>query len=171
MLDTPNFEMDNLISDHVIQNHRYRNPSTQDGEVLVMDNSSNMRSTKTNDIDTYTEDNVYEKYNPNLHGPKKIKIIKSSFLKKYIAIAKCIKPNLTNEACAAIIQEYGRLRSQEYLESDAERIVPVTPRTIESLIRLATAYAKGRFSKNVDVGDVNFAIDLVKKSYYIQRVE
>lgn len=65
--------------------------------------------------------------------------------------SKCIKPQLDNEACALIIEEYARLRSQEAVSPDAARTPPVTPRTVESIIRLAKAHAKGRFSKMVEV--------------------
>lgn len=75
---------------------------------------------------------IFEKYNPILHGPVDKDILKSEFLGKYLAIAKCIKPQLSNEACALIVEEYERLHSQEAVRPDAARTLPVIPRTLKS---------------------------------------
>lgn len=40
------------------------------------------------------------------------------FMRKYIHIAKSIKPTLTREACEVIAEEYSRLRSQDKEHSD-----------------------------------------------------
>lgn len=52
------------------------------------------------------------------------------------------------------------LSSQEAVGPDTARTLPVTPRTVESLIRLAKAHAKARFSKIVEAQDVKTAVDL-----------
>lgn len=52
---------------------------------------------------------VFAKYNSILHGPVKKYILKSGFLGKYLAIVKCIKPQLGSEASALIIEEYARI--------------------------------------------------------------
>merc|ERR1712077_123473 len=79
------------------------------------------------------------------------------FVKKYIEVAKCLKPVLTEEACEMIGEEYSRLRSQDF-ESGADnnaRTQPVTARALETLIRLATAHAKARLSKNIEKEDAD----------------
>lgn len=45
----------------------------------------------------------------------------------------------------------------------------VTPRTVESLIRLAKAHAKARFSKIVEAQDVKTAVELINVSYFQQQ--
>jgi DNA replication licensing factor MCM3 len=50
------------------------------------------------------------------------KIISVSFMKKYIHIAKCMKPTLTEEASEAIAEEYSRLRSQDTVDTDIARV-------------------------------------------------
>jgi len=109
---------------------------------------------------------VFEKYDPTLHGPVYTKMLKSDFVRKYLAIAKCMKPQLDNEASALITVEYARLRSWEAVGLDAARTLPVTPRTVESMIRLSAALAKGRLSWFVEAKDVNFDLDLINKSYF-----
>ena len=87
---------------------------------------------------------IYEKYDPLLHGnsrKKTDKIVSAHFMKKYIHIAKCIRPVLTNRASEVIAEEYANLRSADF-NSDQARTQPVTARALETLIRLATAHAK-----------------------------
>ncbi|CAI6365152.1 unnamed protein product [Macrosiphum euphorbiae] len=153
MLDVPDRENDILISDHVVRIHRYRDPKEQDGEVFPLTSGVDVLSTKSfeNNITATDQlDDVYEKYDPILHGPVYTKILKSDFVRKYLAISKCIKPQLDNEASALITVEYARLRSREAVGPDAARTLPVTPRTVESMIRLSKAHAKGRFSRIVE---------------------
>jgi septin family protein len=50
------------------------------------------------------------------------KIVSVSFMKKYIHIAKCMKPTLTEEASEAIAEEYSRLRSQDTMDTDIARV-------------------------------------------------
>ena len=77
----------------------------------------------------------------------KDRLLAPEFVKKYIEIAKCLKPSLTEEACEMIGEEYAKLRSQDFENSDVARTQPVTARALETLIRLSTAHAKARLSK------------------------
>lgn len=43
---------------------------------------------------------------------------------------------------------------------------PVTARTLETLIRLATAHAKARLSRTVDIEDAQTAIELVQYAIF-----
>lgn len=43
-------------------------------------------------------------------------------MKKYIHIAKSIKPTLTKDACEVIAEEYSRLRSQDVEHSNVARV-------------------------------------------------
>lgn len=109
-----------------------------------------------------------------LHGKsrkRQEKILSVEFMRKYIHIAKCMKPKLSEQACEAIATEYSSLRSQENIQSDVARTQPVTARTLETLIRLATAHARARLSKTVTADDAQSAIELVQFAYFKKVLE
>lgn len=117
---------------------------------------------------------VYEQYDPLLHGDSRARndhILSVQFMRKYIHIAKYMKPKLSENACEIIANEYSRLRSQELVELDVARTQPVTPRTLETLIRLSTAHAKARMSNTVTVADANAAIELIQYAYFKKVLE
>lgn len=175
ILDTPDSENDRMISEHVVRIHRYRDPKEQDGEALPMGSGVDILSTRNLEIDENdpSKTRMFEKYEPLLHGArnKSEQTLSSQFMRKYIHIAKCVKPVLTEDASEVIAEEYSRLRSQEAVESDAARTQPVTVRTLETLIRLSTAHAKARLSKNVEQQDAHAAIELVQFAYFKKVLE
>jgi len=175
MLDKIDVDSDRKISDHVVRMHRYRNPNEQDGDVLVIAADADILTTK--DLDARdgeeVETPIWEKYDAMLHGSsrkKTDKIVSVEFMKKYIHIAKCIKPVLTEEACEIIADKYKELRNQDKDSSDKARTQPVTARALETLIRLSTAHAKARLSKAVEASDADVAIQLVEFAYF-KKVE
>lgn len=171
MLDIADADHDNMISEHVLRMHRYRNPKEQDGEVLPMGSSVEMLSTENPDNEEAEESSqsIYEKYDPLLHGnsrSKKDQILTTKFMRKFIHIARLMKPKLTQEASDTIADEYARLRNQDMMDSDVARTQPVTARTLETLIRLSTAHAKCRLSFQVTQDDALAAIELVQYAYF-----
>lgn len=176
MLDIAEPEADRKISDHVVRMHRYRAANEQEGEALPMGLGVDMLSTSNpNEIEDETEEtSIYEKYDALLHGnlrSKKDKIVSMKFMRKYIHIAKSIKPVLTREASETIAEEYSRLRSQDTEHTDMARTQPVTPRALETLIRLATAHAKARLSRAVEAEDAESAIEMVSYAYFKKVME
>ncbi|KAJ2947303.1 hypothetical protein O0L34_g17020 [Tuta absoluta] len=171
MLDIADADHDNMISEHVLRMHRYRNPKEQDGEVLPMGSLVDMLSTENPDQDENedAQECIYEKYDPLLHGrarSKKDQILSTRFMRKYIHIARLMKPKLSQDAADAIADEYAKLRNQDMMDSDVARTQPVTARTLETLIRLATAHAKCRLSFQVTAKDAEAAIELVQFAYF-----
>ncbi|KOB68119.1 DNA replication licensing factor MCM3, partial [Operophtera brumata] len=165
--------MENIgLQDSLLSRFDLLNPKEQDGEVLPMGSSLvEMLSTENPDNDETQDTNqsIYEKYDPLLHGStrsKKDKIISTWFMRKYIHIARLMKPKLTQGASDAIADEYAKLRSQDMMESDVARTQPVTARTLETLIRLSTAHAKCRLSFQVTEEDAMIAIQLVHFAYF-----
>ncbi|XP_043274150.1 DNA replication licensing factor Mcm3 [Venturia canescens] len=176
MLDVIDSDQDHVISDHVVRMHRYRNPTEQDGEALPLNSDVDILSTKNPDSESVQENDnpIFEKYDPLLHGKSRAKtdqILSIKFMRKYIHIARCMKPKLTEEASKTIADEYSRLRSEDMVESDVARTQPITARTLETLIRLSTAHAKARLSKNVTIDDAYAAIELVQFAYFKRVLE
>lgn len=174
MLDVIDSDIDQMISDHVVRMHRYRNPKEADGEPLSMGSSYADFFSFTTPSEEKKQTEIYEKYDPLLHGKSRRrhdKILSVEFMRKYIHIAKCMKPKLSEPACDAIATEYSRLRSQETVESDIARTQPITARTLETLIRLSTAHARARMSNSVAVEDAQAAIELVQFAYFKRVLE
>ncbi|KAK9888550.1 hypothetical protein WA026_000795 [Henosepilachna vigintioctopunctata] len=175
VLDTVNEDRDLVIADHVVRMHQYRNPLEQDGEVLSMTSSADMLSTKNPDENELEKETpMYEPYDSLLHGgsrKKSDKILSVDFMKKYIHFVKIIKPTLTEEASKIIANQYASLRSEDMLENDTARTQPVTPRTLETMIRLATAHAKARMSRLVEETDAEAAVELIQYAYFKKILE
>merc|ERR1719381_41077 len=71
-----------------------------------------------------------------------------------------------------LADEYAKLRSQESITAaNVARTTPVTPRTLETLIRLSTAHAKARLSKEVTAEDAEAAIELIQFAYFKKVLE
>jgi replicative DNA helicase Mcm len=85
--------------------------------------------------------------------------VEFGLLKKYIAYAKKGTPSLTKEANDRIKEYYLELRKS----GGEEGQIPPTPRTLESLIRLATARAKLLLKEQVDEEDALAAIALMNR--------
>lgn len=172
VLDKMDPEHDRKISDHVLRMHRYRNANEQDGDALPMGSSVDLLATADPEAEQNeeTETPIYEKYDHLLHGgsrTKKDKIVSMKFMRKYIHVAKDIKPVLTREAADYISEEYSKLRNQENMSQDnIARTQPVTARTLETMIRLSTAHAKCRLSKTVDMEDASSAVELIQFAYF-----
>lgn len=146
MLDVPYRQKDTLLADHVIRIHRYRDPKEEDGDPFKINECADVLSLTT--------------LGDNWSGIEKK--MNSQFVSNYIKIAKVIKPEMTVSATNKIAEEYAALRC---LNPDDRTTLPITTRTLESLIRLSTAHAKARLSKAVESRDVTAATELMRASY------
>lgn len=172
VLDKMDPENDRMISDHVLRIHRYRSTGEQDGDVLPLGSDVDILATSDPNVDKEEEGDtpIYDKYDKKLHGENKGKssrIVSMQFMRKYIHVAKALKPQLTREAAEYIADEYTKLRSQDNVQGEnLARTQPVTARSLETMIRLATAHAKSRLCKTVDLEDAQAAIELVQFAYF-----
>lgn len=173
VLDEMEAENDRRISDHVLRMHRYRNPNEEDGAPLPITVGAEILSTKDLDKENDGVDKPlqkFEKHNELLHGNENKNSkqrVTIEFLKKYIHLTKSWRaPVLSKKAAERITEEYARLRSQDQESTDIARTTPVTARTLETLIRLATAHAKAHFRKSITEEDAEMAIELVQFAYF-----
>ena len=149
MKDNVEPEVDRSIADHVLKMHQFR-MSREDME----DEEERMEQMSAGAP-------MYEK-GLNLHGKKLFTI---PFIKKYITRAKSIQPTLAQDAVEKIAEEYKEIR----LIGEAGRTLPVTVRTLETIIRLATAHAKCRMASSVTASDVDVAVSLMKFALYSEK--
>ncbi|XP_074644086.1 zygotic DNA replication licensing factor mcm3-like [Tubulanus polymorphus] len=177
VLDKMEPDHDRMISDHVLRMHRYRATGEQDGEPLPLSMGLEILSTinqqEQNDDDD-TEMSIYEKYNHLLHGgsrKKSDKILSMRFMRKYIHVAKALRPTLTREASDYIAEEYSKLRNMDNQDNNIARTQPVTARALETMIRLSTAHAKSRLSKMVTIDDAQAAVELIHFAYFKRVLE
>jgi len=87
--------------------------------------------------------------------------IEPNLFRKYISYAKQIEPTLTEEAMKRFKDFYLQMRS---ISETRESPVAITPRQLESLIRLAEARARAGLRSNVTVEDAQAVILIMKKS-------
>ena len=131
--DTPDPERDNLLADRILESHRA-------GEALIPGEEIDKSQLEVR----------------SLEGP-----INSRLLKLYIGYAKQLRPVMTSEAQYKIKEYYTGLRRRYHNVDDQDKTMPITPRQLESIIRLAEAEAKMYLSKTVDVKHADRAIDLM----------
>ncbi|KAM6498007.1 MCM2/3/5 family domain containing protein [Amanita muscaria] len=173
---------DRQIADHVLRLHRYLPPGVEEGtpmqdmlsQPLYIDGPNVPGEGDIADV------SPFEKYDPLLHagfnvsngtnGPvtrsnrraRKLEILSIAFVKKYIQYAKSKPaPTLTNGAAEYIVQVYANLRNQD-MERNQRKTSPLTARTLETLIRLATAHSKARLSSKVERVDAIEAENILR---------
>ena len=69
---------------------------------------------------------------------------------------------MTHQAQTRIKEYYTKLRSVYHGLDDQDKTMPITPRQLESIIRLAEANAKMHLSDSVDLKHAERAIDLME---------
>ncbi|KAJ5444248.1 DNA replication licensing factor mcm3 [Penicillium daleae] len=171
---------DRTISEHVLRMHRYRQPGTEEGAPVREQLNQTLGVGIEDRADANQPTEVFEKFNVMLHGGmvntgrnrgKNVEIISIPFIKKYIQYAKSrVKPVLTKGAADHIIAAYSALRNDD-LASTQRRTSPITPRTLETLIRLSTAHAKARLSSRVEEKDAKHAEAILRFAMFKEILE
>ena len=167
VLDEHSAELDRKISEKVIDNHMYTIDASKFGdesEDKVIEPEINLNENK--------KTVMYEKNNPNSRLSKeKQDILTREFLRKYIHYAKNkFNPSLTKEANEFISKSWVKLREKSVSDECKGKVIPITARTLESLIRIATAFAKARLSNVVERIDCENALELVADSIFHENV-
>lgn len=167
VLDQMDPDVDRRISEHVLRMHRYRS-SGEDGGMVVADENS--RHTEEDDPELATS--IFVKYNRLLHGERKTRHFKSEnltvkFLKKYIHYAKSRhQPVLTDEASEHIASTYAEMRNAGSEAKSGGGTLPITARSLETIIRLSTAHAKMKLRNQVLKSDVESALKVLNFAIY-----
>jgi len=171
---------DRQVSEHVLRMHRYRQPGTEEGAPVRENAGQSLNVALNNQAESQRPTEVYEKYDAMLHAGvrgtgrganKKPEVLSIPFMKKYIQYAKTrIKPVLTQEASDRIADIYVGLRNDD-MESNQRKTSPMTVRTLETLIRLATAHAKARLSNRVEERDAAAAEAILRFALFKEVIE
>lgn len=156
VLDQMDPDTDRRIAAHVIRGHKYRNAAGQTGHDSDYDDDDDDDETSEEEGDddekkahAIWQRSRYDSANPSGvtagqedDDPHSDDVLQHEFLRKYLHFAKTrMKPVLTEEARECIAGRYAEMRSRQ-----DERTLPVTARSLETIIRLASAHAKVCFS-------------------------
>ncbi|KAL6858503.1 MCM domain-containing protein [Trichoderma novae-zelandiae] len=171
---------DRQVSEHVLRMHRYRQAGTEEGAPVREQTAQSLGVAANTQTGSQRPTEVYEKFDAMLHAgvtrtsgrgaSKKTEILSIAFMKKYIQYAKRIKPVLSQEASDRIADIYVGLRNDE-IEGNQRRTSPLTVRTLETIIRLATAHAKSRLSSRVEERDAIAAESILRFALFKEIVE
>src|ERR1700712_5613031 len=172
---------DREISEHVLRMHRYRQPGTEEGAPVREQSQQTLGVGAEQESDVNRITDVFEKYNQMLHAGvtlttgrganKKVEVLSIPFVKKYIQYAKSrIKPVLTHEASERISEIYVALRNDD-MQGNQRKTSPMTVRTLETIIRLATAHAKLRLSNHVEERDALAAESILRFALFKEVIE
>ena len=162
VLDQVDPELDRLIATHVIRGHRNKSVETSnaddsddDGEIQTTPTIWQRTSYHVDDDDTSSD-----AYDPFHSCPLQL-----DFLRKYLHYAKTrIQPVLTESARDLIAARYAEIRARQ-----DDRTIPITARSLETVIRLATAHAKARLSNTVSMDDCEVAMDILSFALYHEQ--
>ncbi|CAK4033730.1 DNA replication licensing factor mcm3 [Lecanosticta acicola] len=172
---------DRQVSEHVLRMHRYRQPGTEEGAPVREQLNQTLGVGIEEEADANKPSEVYEKFNPMLHAgvtvtvgrgsQRRTEVLSIPFIKKYIQYAKSrMKPILTKGAADHIVATYSALRNDE-MEGNQRKTSPMTARTLETLIRLASAHAKSRLSNRVEEKDAEVAEGILRFALFKEVVE
>lgn len=176
VLDQMDPECDRRIAGHVVTGHRYRPDHGQTGHDSDYDDDDS--DDENWGDDKGPESKVHSVWQRNRQAannamaagtgnetadPHANDVLQHDFLRKYIRYARDrIKPVLTDGARDFIANRYAEMRCRQ-----DERTLPITARSLETVIRLATAHAKARFSNKVEAEpDCEVAMDILGFALY-----
>lgn len=168
VLDNLDAGHDRSISSHVLKMHRYRavagenlgDEIEQGGVEHDVVASSLVAGEGLDAAGVARETPVTTRFGHGARDGEEVFTVE--FIKKYLMYCKArIHPVLSEEAASYIAVQYAHLRSKEDTKT-----LPVTPRTLETMIRLAVAHAKCRLSRVAELRDAMAASNLMNFALY-----
>eukprot|EP01041_Mallomonas_annulata_P000460 gene460-847_t len=161
VLDQLDPSIDRKLAEHVVKSHQYRRPGTiMEPEPLNQVSTLNLEDT----VDGPKDTPVWQRGGRGADFSSKqdgngcvTDILTKEFLRKYIHFAKTrAHPEMSPDAMENIAAAYADMRSKQN-----NRNLPVTARSLETIIRIASAHAKARLSPIVNEEDVEGAVELI----------
>lgn len=166
MLDEKEPEADRRIAERVITNHRFMNASEAPSINYFNDETVIERDLNIENRQDGKGTTVFEK-DLATGARQGTRLVTRDFLKKYISFVKSRKaPELHQDAIGYAAGLYGELRYSATQCDQKKLSVPVTVRTLETMIRLATAHAKLRLASFVEISDIEIAYKFLKMTIF-----
>lgn len=150
VLDQSDTKVDRAISSHVLAMHSSDNQQFSTTTILQKD----MATLQSSDVDDTM-------YNCKVSGSE---VLSKRFLQKFLYYAKHRPwiPKLMPDAEEFIAEHYSQWRVNKVGDTRSRRTLPITARTLETMIRLSTAHAKMRLSKTIGIVDASAAVDIMR---------
>jgi DNA replication licensing factor MCM3 len=163
VLDLIDPALDRRLSEHVIRSHQYRRAGTS-MEPEPLNQTASMSLLADGDsagADGAKDTVVWQKggrgSSSSVGDGRAGDVLTKEFLRKYLHFAKSqFRPVLSDSAMDSISTAYSGMRAKQ-----TPKNVPVTARSLETIIRLASAHAKVRLSTVVEDQDVEVAVELM----------
>jgi len=133
IIDRPQAERDRELAQHILKGHKVGEIRRRRDAGLVVESEA-------------LEQPFTPEFDPD-------------FFRKYVAYAKRIYPVMTDEAMQIIERKYLDIRKTGEAAGSS---VPITPRQLEAIIRLAEASARLRLSEIVGAEDADRAVRIVE---------
>lgn len=152
VLDSQTAERDKRIADHVLRSHRYREDASAGASLTRTDDANDALLAASNVNSEPVTSPVWSNASgaarvAGVQGEAADSILTMEFMKKFIYYARTrSEPSLTAEARDAIAHAYSDLRANA-ASLGGRMSLPITPRTLETIIRLSTAYARCSLSR------------------------
>ena len=166
MLDEKDPEADRMIAERVITNHRSQvdNSNLPNFNFELHDNVIEPATAAKKEGD---QQGIYEKHLLKTSEEGTRPVVTRPFLKKYLCYIKSLRdPGLDEAVSDYAAQIYAVIRHKAaYFEQD-KVACPVTVRSLETMLRLATAHAKMRMAKRVETSDIDVAVNLLHLSIF-----
>ena len=175
MLDEKDPESDRKIAERVITNHRYHNSNY---DAMQHFNYANDDYVIEPDMKDDTLKNagknagMFEKHIQKTSNGVTRNVVTRDFLKRFLSYVKSQPmPELDTECTDYAAQLYSIFRQKAAFSAQDKVSCPVTVRTLETMIRLATAHAKLRLDKKVMTKDIDVAVKLMHISIFNSDME
>ena len=164
----------------LIRDETETNTDTKIARHILDIRTSSVTENRSQDIDFETEQKEGDDiFSTGVDGKKHLTM---EFLRKYVAFAKRnYFPNLNEKAKLAIEEYYVSVRNDTAKqdrsagafenESEKDKVIPITARAIEALIRLTEAHARIHLKQVADETDANVALAVYKHWRDDSRIE
>jgi len=161
LLDQSDSLIDRAIASHVLDMHACKHETARSIQVLV-----DVPLSEGEPEPMYSRHHSLDRA-----GTTPDTTLSKCFLQKFIYYVKHRpwQPSLTAEAESFIAEQYSSWRGSKAEEMRHGRTLPVTSRTLETMIRLSSAHAKMRLSKFVEKMDAMMAVTILR--YAIEAEE
>lgn len=112
--------------------------------------------TRESEVDKIVANKILDVYT---QSENVLPTISNNVLRKYLAFVKKVEPTMTKEAREKIVDVYDSAR-----QNSTKDQLPISPRYVESIVRLSTAYTKLLGKKEITIYEVEQAYELLKYS-------